>query len=367
MFPNSIIPVGVEKHQEAVEDLLKEMIEQVLKLHSTAKTIHIGCDEVWCLGQSDLTRQYMEASGKDVTDVFLEHCAFVASTAKKIKADLQILIWDDMIRMTSSDKLIKFNLNNLVKPVIWSYGRALFFPPGMLEKYKSVWGEDSIWAGSAWRGATGSNMHATNIRYHLDNHLAWLSVLKELPHLSGIILTGWSRYDHYATLCELFPVSLPSLHCCLTVLLRREWSSVIHKQCSIKLGLKDDLMLEPYMHLTGEDVEHPTFPGGQIYSMIITYIRLESQYNTIMSSSAKLTWLNEWQIKKGFLNPLQIQVTLSELSIVRDRLKELSNNLENELSNLVHDFTAEEWIETNIIPKIREIDRLVLEVEQKIC
>ena len=26
------------------------------------------------------------------------------------------------------------------------------------------------------------------------------------------------RYDHYATMCELLPVSLPSLRCCLAVM-----------------------------------------------------------------------------------------------------------------------------------------------------
>lgn len=45
---------------------------------------------------------------------------------------------------------------------------------------------------------------------HLDNNIAWLQALDEqarnFKEIRGLVITGWQRYDHLATLCELLPV-----------------------------------------------------------------------------------------------------------------------------------------------------------------
>ena len=47
---------------------------------------------------------------------------------------------------------------------------------------------------------------------HLDNQIAWLDAMKEqssnFKKIRGLVITGWQRYDHLGTLCELLPVSL---------------------------------------------------------------------------------------------------------------------------------------------------------------
>lgn len=54
------------------------------------------------------------------------------------------------------------------------------------------------------------------------------------------------RYDHYATLCELLPVAIPSLALCLKVWLTGAYSGELHMSVAKELGYMDTpLLLNP--------------------------------------------------------------------------------------------------------------------------
>ena len=360
--PNCVRPLSLDTETREVRTLLAEMVRQVTAAHPGLSRLHIGCDEVWCLGQSDRARHHMEKLGLTATDLYLDHVSGVCDLARQMVAGLRVLVWDDMMRSASLAQLSRLE----VEPVVWSYGQVSL-PPGLLARYHQVW-PGSVWAASAWRGATGPAVAATTVSRHLENHLSWLGVEAEgeirgeTTSMAGIIMTGWARYDHYAAHCELLPASLPSLAACLAVLKTRAWTEATHREVSVKLGLSEPLMLEPYMFLAGKEAEVPRFPGSSIYSGVMTYIRLASQYQALMNSAELATWLNPWQLKKGFLNPLQVQPTVQELSRLHHSLKLLAVILEKDLTHYLHDFTAEEWINTNISPKIENIESILSKV-----
>ena len=66
----------------------------------------------------------------------------------------------------------------------------------MWDNYAQVF--KKIWAATAFKGATGTTMMATNASYHLGNHVGWLQAVAEhrqkFDAFHGYCLTGWQRY-----------------------------------------------------------------------------------------------------------------------------------------------------------------------------
>jgi hypothetical protein len=84
------------------------------------------------------------------------------------------------------------------------------------------------------------------------NHKHWLDKVTSNPScksaIQGIILTGWSRFTHEMVLCELLPMSIPSLALCLTVIEKQVLNiGVLFKEMIVNLNLKVRDILSPNM------------------------------------------------------------------------------------------------------------------------
>ena len=85
-MPESICPCS----SEAVK-IIKELIDQIVAAHPRSKYIHIGCDEVYHLGECE------DCQGGGRNSIFVSHVQVVAQYVKRVHRK-QPIIWDDMLR-----------------------------------------------------------------------------------------------------------------------------------------------------------------------------------------------------------------------------------------------------------------------------
>ena len=86
-----------------------------MELHQGARFLHIGCDEVFQMGECRRCRSQMRET------LFLSHVARVASFVRNRYSAVTPIIWDDMLRHLSPQSLDEFHIGELVEPMVRNY------------------------------------------------------------------------------------------------------------------------------------------------------------------------------------------------------------------------------------------------------
>lgn len=287
MNPMSLCPTNKESLP-----LVVDIVDQYIQEHNDIEYLHIGGDEVFCIGVC----KDCIASQQTHNQLFLSHMMPLLKIIQSKYPNLKLFIWDDMFRDFTVKELE--SLGHSVTPMVWAYGDDLTgkFPNGMWQRYADVF--DEIWVASSYKGSSGPCCDMVPIQHHLNNHLSWLALIDNLdPEISdkikGIALTGWSRYDHYATFCELLPVSAPCLALCLQVLKERSFTKQLHEDVSKKLGFLN-LIPVSIMYIS-YDAVCGNFPGSEL----IVYIsQLEIAKRNLTSAEERIGgWMDSWRIE----------------------------------------------------------------------
>ena len=91
----------------------------------------------------------------------------------------------------------------------------------------------------------------------------------------GIVLTGWSRYDHFAVLCELLPASIPSLVLNLVICSRGAHDVEASERANRILQCpthKSPMSQTELMHSPEQlSASSCRFPGANILSLLSAY------------------------------------------------------------------------------------------------
>ncbi|XP_058705826.1 hexosaminidase D-like [Poecile atricapillus] len=338
-FPNSFNP-----HVPDTLALLKSILSQVFHL-----------------GEGMDSKNWMSRNKGDVGTMYLKHIKEVLGFLTAQYWGLRVLMWDDMLRKISVGALRESGIAKHVSPVVWFYApdfEAEQIVP-FLTKYVES-GFEAVWFASAFKGTTGPAQAWTPLSYHLKNHLSWLQVMQAVPRLAplrlqGVVLTGWQRYDHYSVLCELLPVSIPSLAICLQTLVNGGFTEEAKRKVLDVLGLESVQLEQSTCEGRG------AFPGVEIYHMVeqVNGHLKESILKALEEESAIKGWFSPYHRKRQFGNPRNMESFGSKVLKLHEDWESFVRDLRAQLERIYFPDTVEEWMEENINPYLDQLRDLV--------
>jgi hexosaminidase len=357
--PDCLIPV--ESFTDESFGIVTQLIDDVFDICPNAPAIHLGGDEVWHLGSGIRSQERMDR-GEMKGDLYLKHYSFVIDYILRKYPGKRILLWDDMLRAAPMDVLNKFEyglLRDHVELVVWQYAAQpdQYLPSDLLDRYKSIF-RQGLWAGTAYKGATSSCALIPTVSVHVANHLGWQDLLKKNKDvaMNGYILTGWQRYDHFASLCEFLPVAIPCLRCCLTALKKGKFDRPELAEARILLGMPDIPMeVYPRPQAIPSDVSTFKFPGADVYVLMQRFVNAQCSAKSLLAHDAMTTWFSSWHVANGRISLLQIRVIINNVKLAIEELQYIEKCLQPVLNSVFDKATVEEWFGTYSDPLIKEL------------
>lgn len=194
------------------------------------------------------------------------------------------------------------------------------------------------------------------IAYALYNNCrSWLSIVEEYSktiNFQGIFLTGWQRYDHFAVLCELLPVAVPSLAMCLNLLRGTyespfsppmETAKLLH--CEQPYGLMGPAFGTPKCH----------YPGGDILEAVLKFQQLVQDYEAITGDSRVKGWITDYNIEHSFSSPQYVISALMQIDMIKAELDALDGEFTTAMIEVYDNYTIDEWKETYLKPFEKQV------------
>lgn len=344
-------------------NFIREMVDQVVSLHPKIKYLHIGCDEVFQMGECDICRLELHEI------LFLKHVQNVSKLIHEKYPKLKLIIWDDMLRHISQESMIGVNLGALVEPMVWVYAEDVyrFVQPPIWDKYGAVF--KTAWAASAFKGAFGETLFVPDSKRHLENNLRWLEVMSQQEKIfkrgfTGLVLTGWQRYDHFAVLCELLPAGIPSLGLSLVATTHGFFNSSLKNKFLAGLSCPQNSGRSQFINLDADPylwdkLGRCMFPGSAFFRLTYRLHTMENEVEEYLKLTKKEKgWLTDYNVRHNYSLPLRVDELTGDLPRIYHGTTSLVRAAVDAMVEVFDNYTISEWIEQKIYPYIIELEKI---------
>lgn len=183
--------------------------------------------------------------------------------------------------------------------------------------------------------------------------------------MRGIALTGWSRYDHFAVLCELFPAAIPSLAVCLHTAstgyfeIDSKLNSIIPSLTCPEAPNDRYLWLDMQKDPNLGAFSRCIFPGSSVFRYMNRLSSLVTEAREFIDSiKFSRGWLSDYNIRHNFTSPSRVMELLDDQPRLQATLTNLARSIAEGMEEMYDHWTIGEYIEQRIYPLINELKNL---------
>ncbi|CAF4564012.1 unnamed protein product [Rotaria sp. Silwood2] len=336
----------------------------MLSAHSSISYFHMGCDEVY---YRLVHPQCANLNFRDDADLFIRHVTRVAKYIKSKRPAIKLFIWHDML-----SQLVNSGYNNitelmeLIVPMVWTYvdDVKLWFDDGFWMRF-SMFRE--VWVASSFKGSSGETTTMSYIAHHQRNQQTWLETMyiasnRHKVNFVGIAITGWSRYDHMLSLCELLPSSIPSLAYVLQTIVYGyiDYEKNLTISTSL-LGCDRMPLWEKAMQITFISC---SFPGHEMYEMMYQYDTILRQYEEAMSFVR--LFITDIHLRQNYIHYKRSQECLQRLVYLEDQMIYFISAFQHVCLNFFTPDIGSEWLQNYFMRTFKEVQYRINFIERRL-
>lgn len=288
----------------------------------------------------------------------VRHIANISSYVRE-KYGKRVLMWHDMLNNVDPQVMKEYKIGELVEPVVWAYAENLndYLMPDMWMRFATTF--PYIWGASAYKGADGPSRFYSNMPHYIRNHVSWTSQMtreyKNFREFRGLILTGWQRFDHFAILCELLPVGVPSLAVNLLAIKYGVYDRNVLKEASKLLDCSNTL--EP---------DSPgisafcNYAGSKVYQYVQQFKMSQQNMHTQLLDDYQLRgWLAPFNVKHNYSSAWYLDQIIDKIHMYYNDLNSLTRMLRTELSKIFFSDAVDEFLYEYVQPDLDHLDELL--------
>lgn len=282
----------------------------------------------------------------------LRHLVKIASHVRSKIPNVKVIFWDDMMHGIEESMLMQFKkeIEKLeLQPMMWGYMENVetYFQPDLYVKYGNVFGK--IWIASAYKGASGELATITSIQHHYLNHVSWIGVMKEkvsnkILEFIGVAITGWSRYDHFLTLCDLLPEAIPSLIFNLQVMQYGPLDDQKKQEITKRLGCSGQI---PWDGVVNYPVKC-NFPGHEVYEAMLPLQSILHTLKADMEFAEK--YVSPMNLEYAYLHRKRTSEVLERVRYTYTSMVDFKDRFIEACNAMFWPDVANEWLLVYFIP-----------------